>query len=101
MSDVGRIKRRGASPFPSVRKSADPFQPEMGEMDFEQDVEQFDNIYSTVVQEPEPTEQALIREDNRNKQFRQRKKKKKEEDEEENKKKKKEEDPEIFVDLRV
>jgi hypothetical protein len=100
MSDISKIKRRGASPFPSIRKSADPFQPEMGEMDFAQDVEEFDSVYSSVVHEPEPAEQAQIHEENHQKQFRQRKKKKKSEEEEEEIKKKEEEN-EIHVDLTV
>ena len=34
MSDVGKLRKSGGSSFPTVRKSADPFQPEQGEMDF-------------------------------------------------------------------
>lgn len=95
MSDVGRLKRRDGSRFPSVRKSADPFQPEMGEMDFTQDVEEFDNVYSTAVNETEKTEQSVINEEDRRKQYKYRKRKRKK-DEEEN-----EEPEENFIDLRA
>lgn len=81
MSDVGRLKRRNDSVFPTVRKSADPFVPEMGEAEFSQDVEQFDSLHSTAVREPEKTEQNVIVDGNRRKQFRQRKRKQKEDEE--------------------
>jgi hypothetical protein len=81
MSDVGRLKRRGESPFPSVRKSADPFVPEMGEADFTQDVENFDSQYSTAVSETEKAEQHTIVEENRRKSYRQRKRKRKQDEE--------------------
>jgi hypothetical protein len=97
MSDVGRLKRPGGSPFPSVRKSADPFQPEMGEMDFSQEVAEFDALYSTAVQEPGKTEQTIISDENRKKQFRYRKRKRKKDDEE-NKSKESEEN---FIDLQA
>lgn len=95
MSDVGRLKRTN-SPFPTVRKSADPMQPEMGEMDFAQDVEEFDSAYSTAVHEAEKAEQTAISDQNPRKQYRKRKKKKKDEDEENEK-----EETELFVDIRV
>ena len=81
MSDVGRIKRRSGSPFPTVRKSADPFVPEMGEADFTQDVEDFDAQYSTAVSETEKAEQHTIVEENRRKSYRQRKRKQKKDEE--------------------
>ncbi len=96
MSDVGKLKRPGGSPFPSVRKSADPFQPEMGEMDFAQEVEEFDSTLSTVVKEAEKTEQTIINDENRQKQYRQRKRKRKKDDDENE-----EEEDEILVDIRV
>lgn len=95
MSDVGRLKRSGGSRFPSVRKSADPFQPEMGEMDFTQDVEEFDNVYSTAVSETEKTEQSVIHEEDRRKHYKYRKRKRKK-DEEDN-----EEPEDNFIDLQA
>lgn len=95
MSDVGRLKRT-SSPFPTVRKSADPMQPEMGEMDFAQDVEEFDSAYSTAVHEAEKAEQTAISDQNPRKQYRRRKRKRKDEEDEEKK-----EDTEILVDIRV
>jgi hypothetical protein len=79
MSDVGRLKRPGGSPFPSVRKSPDPFMPELGQIDFSQDVQEFDKHFSTSVAETEKTEQNIINEETRRKQFRQRQRRKKEE----------------------
>jgi hypothetical protein len=96
MSDVGRLKRRSGSPFPSVRKSADPFVPEMGEADFTQDVDEFNDVYATAVREPEKTEQNVILDENRRKQFRQRKRQRKK-DEEGNIT----EEDDIFVDIKV
>lgn len=95
MSDVGRLRRSGGTVFPSVRKSADPFVPESGEMDFSQDLAEFDALASTSIREPEATEQAVIREENRRKQFKYKKRKRKEdEDEDENP-----QEEEILVDL--
>ncbi|MCP5054968.1 MAG: hypothetical protein GY940_47820 [bacterium] len=98
MSDVSKLRRSGGSPFPSVRKSADPFQPEMGEIDFAQQVEEVDSSYSTSVQEPTPTEQTLIHEEQQRKQYRQRKRKRKkeEDDEDEN-----ESDDKPLIDLQA
>lgn len=81
MSDVGRLKRGSGSRFPSVRKSADPFQPEMGEMDFSQEVEEFDTLYSSAVMESEKTDNPVITDENRRKQYRYQKRKRKEDDE--------------------
>jgi len=96
MSDVGKIKRRGEGVLPTVRKSADPFVPEMGEAEFTQDIEEYDLLHSTAVHEPEKTEQNIISDENRRKQFRQRKRKRKE-DEEGNIS----EEEDIFVDISV
>jgi hypothetical protein len=93
MSDVGRLRRSGGTVFPSVRKSADPFVPESGEMDFSQELSEFDALSSTSVREPEATEQTVIREENRRKQFKYRKRHRKEEEEETPK------EEEILVDL--
>jgi len=82
MSDVSKLRRSGRSPFPTIRKSADPFQPEMGEMDFHQEVDEFDAHYSTAVQEPEKAEQGIINDQNPRKQYRRRKRKRKNEDDE-------------------
>jgi len=99
MSDVGRVKRPGGSPFPSVRKSSDPFVPEMGEIEFSQEVEEFDNHLSTAVQEAEKTEQNVITEENRNKQYRQRKKNDKDNEEEEQEEPLELEHEEALIDL--
>jgi len=96
MSDVGRLKRRSGSPFPSVRKSADPFVPEMGEADFTQDVDEFNDVYATAVREPEKTEQNVILDENRRKQFRQRKRQRKKDE-----KGNVTEEDDIFVDIKV
>jgi len=80
MSDVGKLKRYGQSKFPSVRKSSDPLTPEMGEINFSEEVAEFDALYSTSVQEPEKTEQTIINEENRRRQFRFRKKNPKKEE---------------------
>lgn len=66
MSDVGRIKKRGESPFPSVRKSADPLQPEQGEVEFTQDLDEYLEATNKSVKETEKAEQLLIQ-DNDNK----------------------------------
>jgi hypothetical protein len=81
MSDVGKLRRSGGTAFPTLRKSADPFQPEMGEMDFSQEILEHDALESTSVREPEKTEQSVIRDENRRKQYRQRKRKRKKDEE--------------------
>lgn len=93
MSDVGRLRKSGGTVFPTIRKSADPFQPEMGEMDFSQEISEFDAMESTSVREPEKTEQSVIRDENRRKQYRQRKRKKKKDEE------KTEGEGEVLIDL--
>lgn len=98
MSDIGKLRRPGSSPFPTVRKSADPFQPEMGEMDFSQDLNEFEAEASSTVRETEKAEQNVIMDENRQKQFRQRKRKKKKEEEEEKKAK---ESADSFIDLQA
>jgi hypothetical protein len=95
MSDVGRLRKSGGSVFPTIRKSADPFQPEMGEMDFSQEIEEHDAIESTSVREPEKTEQSVIRDENKRKQYRQRKRKRKKDDE------KTEGEGDVLIDLRA
>lgn len=95
MSDVGRLRRSGGSPFPTIRKSADPFQPEMGEMDFSQEIEEYDALESTSVREPERTEQSVIRDENRRKQYRQRKRKKKKDEDKAGL------DKDVLIDLRA
>ena len=97
MSDVGSLKRPGGSPFPTVRRSADPFQPELGQIDFSHDFKEYDNQFTTAVSETDKTEQNIINDENRRKQFRQRQKKRKEE--EEKKAKKPEDEEEGFIDL--
>jgi hypothetical protein len=96
MSDVGKVRRIDGSPFPSVRKSADPFVPEMGQIDFSHEVREFDAHISTSVQESEKAEQNIIDDETRRRQFRQRQRKRKEEEEKNAKPK---EDEENFVDL--
>jgi hypothetical protein len=96
MSDVGSLKRPGGSPFPSVRKSSDPFVPEMGQIDFTHEVQEFDSQFSTSVHESEKTEQNIISEENRRRQFRQRQRKRKAEEEKETKPG---EDDESLIDL--
>jgi hypothetical protein len=96
MSDVGRLRRSGGTVFPSVRKSADPFVPESGEMDFSQELSEFDAQSSTSVRESEATEQTVIRDENRRKQFKYKKKHQKEDEEETSKEEKEEE---VLVDL--
>jgi hypothetical protein len=81
MSDVGKLRRPGGAVFPTFRKSATPFVPEMGEIDFSQDLLEFDAQESTSVRESEHTEQAVIRDGNRRKQFKYRQKKHKEDEE--------------------
>ncbi len=83
MSDIGKLRKAGGRNFPTVRKSSDPFQPEQGEMDFSQDLEEFQVSQSTSVSETEKAEQGIIHDENRRKQYRKRKKKKKEEEENE------------------
>lgn len=77
MSDVGKVRRTDSTIFPSYRKSATPFVPEMGEIDFSQDLLEFDAQASTSVRESEHTEQAVIRDENRRRQFKFRQKKQK------------------------
>ena len=96
MSDVGRLRRRGGAIFPSVRKSADPFQPESGEMDFSQELAEFDALASTSVREPEATEETVVRDENRRQQFKYRKRKRKK-DEDENP----EAEEEILIDVQA
>ncbi len=57
MSELSKLRRPGSSPFPTVRKSPDPFQPEMGEMDFSEDMAEYENTVASTVQETENTEQ--------------------------------------------
>ncbi len=83
MSDVGKLKRSGGTVFPSVRKSADPFQQEQGEMDFSEKMVEFEVHQATSVAETDKAEEAVIHEEGRRHQFRQRKKKKKKEELEE------------------
>jgi hypothetical protein len=68
----------------------------MGEADFSQDVENFDNNFSTAVSEAEKVDQNIIMDENRRKQFRQRKRRQKK-DEEGNVT----EEDDIFVDISV
>lgn len=97
MSDIGRLKRHGGSPFPSVRRSSDPFQPELGQIDFSHEFKEYDKQFTTAVAETDKTEQNIISDENRRKQFRQRQRKRKEE--EEKKAKKTEDEEEGFIDL--
>ena len=85
MSDVGKLRRPGGTVFPTFRKSANPFAPEMGEIDFSQDLLEYDAQESTSVHESEHTEQAVIRDENRRKQFKYRQRKKKEDEEQKSK----------------
>jgi hypothetical protein len=71
-------------------------QPEMGEMDLRQDIEEFDAVYTTAVKEAEKSEQNIIHDQESRKQYRQRKRKKKSDDDENEK-----EEDELFVDIRV
>lgn len=96
MSDVGKLKRGGGAIFPSVRKSADPFVPEAGEMDFSQELAEFDALAATSIREPEAPEQTVIRDENRRQQFKYRKRKRKKDEEEESK-----EEEEILIDLQA
>ncbi len=82
MSDVGKLRRSGGSSLPTVRKSPDPMQPEMGEMDFSQDLVEHEAQMASSISETEKAEQAAIREENRRKQYRRRKKREKDEEEE-------------------
>ncbi len=84
MSDIGRLRRGGNPSIPTIRKSADPFQPEMGQMDFTQEMEEVNAVFSTSVQETEKTEQNIIDDENRRKQYRLRKRKRKKEEEKNN-----------------
>lgn len=81
MSDVGKLRRTGGARFPTIRKSADPMEPEMGEMDFSREMVEFDAIETVSVHETEKTEAATIYEENRRKQYRQRQRRKKDEEE--------------------
>jgi hypothetical protein len=67
----------------------------MGEMDFSQEIEEHDAIESTSVREPEKTEQSVIRDENKRKQYRQRKRKRKKDDE------KTEGEGDVLIDLRA
>lgn len=82
MSDIGRVKR-GASRMPFKRKSADPFQPEMDEMDSTQDVKEYDEVFSSVVQGPEKTEQNIVNAEKRKKRLQKKKRRRKNEEIEE------------------
>lgn len=95
MSDIGSLRRSGGSLLPSIRKSSDPFQPEMGQMDFSQEMDEVNAVFTTAVQETEKTEQNVITDENRRKQYRFRKPKRKKEDEEKNQS----QEEELFVDL--
>jgi hypothetical protein len=96
MSDVGKLRRPSGRRLPSVRKSADAFQPEMGEMDFSQELSEVDAQDSTSVRETEETEQTIIRDENRRKHFKYRKRKRKEDEEP-----KPEGEEEVLVDLQA
>jgi len=96
MSDVGKLRRGGGALFPSVRKSADPFVPESGEMDFSQELAEFDALASTSIREPEAPEQTVIRDENRRRQFKYRKRKRKTGEEE-----KPEKEEETLIDLQA
>jgi hypothetical protein len=82
MSDVSKIRRSGGSPLPIIRKSADPFQPELGEMDFSQQLEEVDEIYSTTVQSSQEIEETAIRDDDEHNRREKKKKRKKYKEEE-------------------
>ncbi len=75
MSDVGKLKRAGVRKFPSVRKTADPMQPELGELDFAEDMVQFEQETARQVSGTSQTDEAVINEEERRKQYRMRKKK--------------------------
>jgi len=98
MSDVGRLRRTSGTMFPSVRKSADPFMPEMAQIDFSHDVQEYDRHFSTTVSESEKSELNTISDETRRRQFRQRKRREREEEEQ---KKAAEEDEDLFVNLTV
>jgi len=64
MSEIGKIERPGDRRiFPSKRRSSDPMQPQSGEVDFDTDLESFDEIVSSSVQSTEKTDQSIIRDD--------------------------------------
>ncbi|MGE5344185.1 MAG: hypothetical protein ACM3SY_22185 [Candidatus Omnitrophota bacterium] len=88
MSDIGKLRRPGSTFFPNMRKSVDPLMPEMGQIEFSQDVREFDTHFSTSVSESEKTEENVISDETKRKQFRQRQRKKKEEEESKLKKEK-------------
>ena len=96
MSDVRKLRRTGGAVFPSIRKSADPFVPEAGEMDFSQELAEFDALASTSIREPEAPEQTIIRDENRRRQFKYRKRKRKKDEEE-----KPEKEEETLIDLQA
>jgi len=82
MSDVGRVRKPGSSPFPTIRKSVDPLQPESGEIEFSEELKNFDETTIRTVQETEKTLNSRIEENDREKKLKKKpqKRKKKEKD---------------------
>ncbi len=68
MSDINRIRRGPEGPpFPIVRKSTDPLQPESGEVLFSEEMSKYDTESTSTVQGTDKTENSVIREDTRRK----------------------------------
>jgi hypothetical protein len=63
MSDIGKVRRTGGSSFPSVRKSSDPFVPELGEVEFSEELAEFDESQARSVRETVKTTQGKVEED--------------------------------------
>lgn len=87
MSDIGRVRKPGSSPFPTIRKSVDPLQPESGEIEFSEELKNFDETSMRTVQETEKAINSRIEDNDKEKKlkkrFEKREKKKQEQESEE------------------
>jgi len=100
MSDVGRVRKPGSSPFPTIRKSVDPLQPESGEIEFSEELKKFDETSMRTVQETEKAINSRIEDNDREKKLKKRFKKKKRNEKEEESEEELEEEGSI-VDIEV
>ncbi len=87
MSDVGRVRKPGSSPFPTIRRSVDPLQPESGEIEFSEELKNFDETSMRTVQETEKVINSRIEDNDKEKKlkkrFKKREKKREEQESEE------------------
>ena len=79
---IGGMKKVGRTRFPTIRRSTDILQPEMGEADFSETMKTYDEEQSRSISETETVEQKLVRENEEREQQKKKKQQQQQLDEE-------------------